>query len=67
QPFAFNTYDGKFRWYSFAIHGSNNEQRIGEQVTGGCLNVSEPTLKAMLASVQLGDQVEVKTDGPCTP
>ena len=67
QPFAFNTYDGTFRWYSFAIHGSNNEKRIGEQVTGGCLNVSEPTLKAMLASVQLGDEVEVKTDGPCTP
>jgi hypothetical protein len=48
QPFAFNTYDGKFRWYSFAIHGSNNDKRIGQKVTGGCVNVAEPVLKTLL-------------------
>jgi hypothetical protein len=68
QPFRFNTYDGKFRWYSFAIHGSNNEARIGEKVTGGCLNVKEPILKTLLKTVKLGDEVIVTADhGPCTP
>ena len=38
QPFRFNTYDGVFRWYSFAIHGTNDESRIGKAVTGGCIN-----------------------------
>ena len=65
QPFAFNTYDGKFRWYSFAIHGSNNDKRIGQKVTGGCVNVAEPVLKTLLSSVQLGDEVEVTANGPC--
>lgn len=67
QPFAFNTYDGRFRWYSFAIHGSNNDQRIGQRVTGGCVNVSEADLKALLAVVKLGDEVEISAKGPCTP
>ena len=67
QPFKFNVYDGKFRWYSFAIHGSNNEQRIGKKVTGGCLNVNEPVLKQLLGTVKLGDEVVVTANGPCTP
>ncbi len=67
QPFAFNTYDGKFRWYSFAIHGSNNDKRIGQKVTGGCINVSEPELKTLLSAVKLGDEVVVNANGPCTP
>ncbi|MFZ9269645.1 MAG: L,D-transpeptidase [Prochlorococcaceae cyanobacterium] len=67
QPFAFNTYDGKFRWYSFAIHGSNNDKRIGMRVTGGCLNVSEPVLRQLLAVVKLGDEVLISANGPCTP
>ena len=67
QPFAFNTYDGKFRWYSFAIHGSNNDKRIGQKVTGGCINVSGPDLKTLLAAVKLGDEVVVNANGPCTP
>jgi len=67
QPFRFNVYDGKFRWYSFAIHGSNNEARIGEKVTGGCLNVAEPILRELLNSVKLGDEVVVTANGPCTP
>jgi hypothetical protein len=67
QPFAFNTYDGRFRWYSFAIHGSNNDQRIGQQVTGGCLNVAEPVLRTLLKTVKLGDAVVISANGPCTP
>ena len=67
QPFTFNVYDGKFRWYSFAIHGSNNEARVGEKVTGGCLNVKEPVLRTLLSSVGLGDEVIVTANGPCTP
>ena len=67
QPFSFNVYDGKFRWYSFAIHGSNNEARVGEKVTGGCLNVKEPVLRTLLSSVKLGDEVIVTANGPCTP
>ena len=67
QPFTFNVYDGKFRWYSFAIHGSNNEARVGEKVTGGCLNVKEPVLRTLLSSVELGDEVIVTANGPCTP
>jgi hypothetical protein len=67
QPFRFDTYDGKFRWYSFAIHGSNNDTRIGQKVTGGCVNVAAPVLQTLLASVQLGDEVVVSANGPCTP
>jgi len=67
QPFRFNTYDGRFRWYSFAIHGSNNDKRIGQRVTGGCVNVAEPALRTLLASVQLGDEVQINANGPCTP
>ena len=59
QPFRFNTYDGKFRWYSFAIHGSNNDARIGQRITGGCVNVGAPILKVLLSSVKLGDEVIV--------
>ena len=67
QPFRFNTYNGKFRWYSFAIHGSNNDKRIGQKVTGGCVNVAQPALMTLLNSVQLGDTVIVSANGPCTP
>ncbi|MEB3235709.1 MAG: L,D-transpeptidase, partial [Cyanobacteriota bacterium] len=67
QPFAFNTYDGQYRWYSFAIHGSNDDKRIGQRVTGGCVNVAAPALRSLLAAVQLGDVVEIRANGPCTP
>ena len=66
QPFGFNRYAGKFRWYSFAIHGSNNDNRIGQKVTGGCLNVAEPELKTLLGAVRLGDEVQITANGPCS-
>ena len=67
QPFTFNRYNGTFRWYSFAIHGSNNDQRIGHKVTGGCVNVTKPVLQTLLSAVKLGDTVEISANGPCTP
>lgn len=65
QPFSFNTYDGRFRWYSFAIHGSNDESRIGKPLTGGCINVGRKTLETLLERAQLGDEVLIQSDGPC--
>ena len=65
QPFRFNTYDGVFRWYSFAIHGTNDDSRVGRAITGGCINVDQPTLKTLLATVQLGDEVVISSEGPC--
>ena len=65
QPFKFNEYDGKFRWYSFAIHGTNNNSRVGQKITGGCINVDDATMATLLKSVKLGDEVVVSSDGPC--
>ena len=67
QPFQFNTYDGTFRWYSFAIHGSNDDARVGQAVTGGCINVGQLTMEILLDRVQLGDTVEISSDSPCLP
>lgn len=67
QPFQFNTYNGKFRWYSFAIHGTNDERRVGQSVTGGCINVNQATLKTLLGKLQLGDEVVISSDSPCLP
>jgi hypothetical protein len=65
QPFRFNTYDGKFRWYSFAIHGTNDDSRVGKAVTGGCINVNQAALKTLLNTVELGDEVVISSDSPC--
>ena len=67
QPFEFNEYAGTFRWYSFAIHGTNNDLRVGRKVTGGCLNVKASDLDVLLNSVELGDVVEITANGPCQP
>ena len=67
QPFRFNTYDGVFRWYSFAIHGTNDETRIGQAVTGGCINAGNLTMGVLLDTVELGDEVVISSDSPCLP
>ena len=67
QPFRFNTYDGVFRWYSFAIHGTNDESRIGKALTGGCINAGKLTMGVLLETVELGDQVVISSDSPCLP
>ncbi len=67
QPFRFNTYDGVFRWYSFAIHGTNDETRIGQAVTGGCINAGQLTMGVLLDTVELGDEVVISSESPCLP
>ena len=67
QPFRFNTYGGVFRWYSFAIHGSNDQNRIGQAVTGGCINAGRFTMDVLVERLKLGDQVEIASNTPCLP
>ena len=67
QPFSFNIYNGKFRWYSFAIHGTNDESRVGKAVTGGCINAGKLTLGVLLDTLELGDEVVISSDSPCLP
>ena len=67
QPFRFNTYDGVFRWYSFAIHGTNDESRIVKAVTGGCIKAGKLTLGVLVDTLELGDEVVISSDSPCLP
>ena len=59
QPFHFGEYQGVFRWYSYAIHGTQDESRIGKSITGGCINVGEKDLVMLVEQLKLGDLVEV--------
>lgn len=65
QPFRFNEYDGIYRWYSFAIHGTNDETRIGQRVTGGCINMNNKDLNKLIKNINLGDEVLVTSNQPC--
>ena len=65
QPFNFNEYDGTYRWYSFAIHGTNDETRIGKRVTGGCINMKNKQLNKLIKNINLGDEVIVTSNQPC--
>ena len=65
QPFTFNKYDGIYRWYSFAIHGTNDETRIGKRVTGGCINMRNKDVKRLIKNIDLGDEVIVISNQPC--
>ena len=65
QPFRFNEYDGIYRWYSFAIHGTNDETRIGQRVTGGCINMKNRDLDQLIKTINLGDEVHVTSNQPC--
>lgn len=64
QPFHFGEYKGVFRWYSYALHGTQNEDRVGRKITGGCINVNESTLMHLVAVMQLGDRVGVFSTVP---
>ncbi len=66
QPFRFNKYDGIFRWYSFAIHGTNDETRIGKRVTGGCINMNNKDINQLTKTLSLGDEVLVTSKQPCS-
>ena len=65
QPFSFNEYDGTYRWYSFAIHGTNDETRIGKRITGGCINMNNKEISKLIKSINLGDKVIVRSNQPC--
>ena len=65
QPFNFNEYDGIYRWYSFAIHGTNDKTRIGQRVTGGCINMNNKDLNKLIKNINLGDEVLVTSNQPC--
>jgi lipoprotein-anchoring transpeptidase ErfK/SrfK len=65
QPFSFNKYDGTYRWYSFAIHGTNDETRIGKRITGGCINMNNKEISKLIKSINLGDQVIIRSNQPC--
>ena len=65
QPFRFNEYDGIYRWYSFAIHGTNDESRIGQRVTGGCINMNNRDLNQLIKTINLGDEVLITSNQPC--
>lgn len=60
QPFHFGEYKGVYRWYSYAIHGTQDEARVGRRVTGGCLNLRREDLANLVARLSLGDPVTVK-------
>lgn len=59
QPFHFGEYKGVFRWYSYAIHGTQDETRIGKCITGGCINVGRNDLAVLVKNLKLGDLVEI--------
>ncbi len=59
QPFHFGEYKGVFRWYSYAIHGTQDQGRIGKCVTGGCINMGAEVLHTFASKVGLGDPVRV--------
>ncbi|NNE91063.1 MAG: L,D-transpeptidase [Verrucomicrobiales bacterium] len=60
QPFHFGEYRGVFRWYSYALHGTQDESRIGKCVTGGCINLPKDALASLANSIQVGDKVEIR-------
>jgi hypothetical protein len=55
QPFHFGEYKNTFRWYSYAIHGTQDEERIGKCITGGCVNVSKASVAKLLGVLKSGD------------
>jgi len=60
HPFHFGEYKGVFRWYSYAIHGTQNDSRIGKRSTGGCINVGKDDLVRLLGMLKLGDKIRVQ-------
>jgi len=67
QPFGFRPYEGVFRWYSYAIHGTQSESRIGKKITGGCINVGAADLAKLVEIAKLGATVEIYANGSFKP
>ncbi|MET3699135.1 L,D-transpeptidase-like protein [Bacillus oleivorans] len=49
---------------SFAIHGTNNPESIGNNVSKGCIRMNNHEIAELYAKVPLYTMVEVKEDGP---
>ena len=49
QPFKFNETTASSAGTA-AIHGTNDKSRVGQQVTGGCINVDDATMGTLLKS-----------------
>lgn len=60
QPFHFGEYRGVFRWYGFALHGTQHPSRIGRRVTGGCINAAGEDLEVILQHATLGMPVSIR-------
>ena len=57
QPFRFNTYDGMFRWYSFAIHGTNDPSTLGKRVSNGCARLVNDQMAELYDRVPMNTRV----------
>ena len=60
QPFGFGEYRGVFRWFSYAVHGTEDESRVGRRSTGGCINLRRADLERVLAELRVGSRVEIR-------
>jgi lipoprotein-anchoring transpeptidase ErfK/SrfK len=47
----------------YGIHGTNAEDSIGKAASHGCIRMHRKDLEELFASVQVGDQVEIRADG----
>ena len=46
----------------YGIHGTNAEDSIGKAASHGCIRMHRKDLEELFASVQVGDQVEIRGD-----
>jgi lipoprotein-anchoring transpeptidase ErfK/SrfK len=46
----------------YGIHGTNAEDSIGKAASHGCIRMHRKDLEELFASVQVGDQVEIRAD-----
>jgi hypothetical protein len=60
QPFGFGEYRWVFRWFTYAIHGTEDESRVGRRSTGGCINLRREDLETVLAEFRVGSRVEIR-------
>lgn len=46
----------------YGIHGTNAEESIGKAASHGCIRMHRKDLEELFAQVQVGDQVEIRSD-----
>jgi cytoskeletal protein RodZ len=52
---------------NYAIHGTNNEESIGQRVSHGCLRMKEKDIEELYPYVSLGTPFKVKQGAPDSP